>query len=436
MSEHHSPHGLASAPHRHRGRRWGAAAGTTAALALLVGGIVGSLRAPRRPRRTADDRQFRALVDAVGDHALYMLDAEGRVSAWNVGAERLKGYRAEEILGEHFSRFFSEEDRRAGAPQKILEAAARHGKHECEGWRVRKDGSRFYATAVTTALRDAEGRLTGFAKITRDITERIEQQRALEQTRAALAQAQKMEALGQLTGGIAHDFNNFLQVIKTSVAIVQDRVKDSDPIALKYLEAARRNADRAAAVTQRLLTFARRHPLDPRPVNINQLLQEIRDLLKHAIGEGIQVETALSHDLWDTCADINQLETAILNIVINARDAMNRSGRLTLETANAALHEPADDPQGAAGEYVMLAVRDTGCGMSEEVLARIFEPFFTTKNPEEGTGLGLSQVFGFVRQSDGHVRVESRPGEGTTVRIYLPRLKASAASQADSAIAS
>lgn len=365
-----------------------------------------------------------------------MLDAEGRVSAWNVGAERLKGYRAEEILGEHFSRFFSEEDRRAGAPQKILEAAARHGKHEREGWRVRKDGSRFYATAVTTALRDAEGRLTGFAKITRDITERIEQQRALEQTRAALAQAQKMEALGQLTGGIAHDFNNFLQVIKTSVAIVQDRVKDSDPIALKYLEAARRNADRAAAVTQRLLTFARRHPLDPRPVNINQLLQEIRDLLKHAIGEGIQVETALSHDLWDTCADINQLETAILNIVINARDAMNRSGRLTLETANAALHEAADDPQGAAGEYVMLAVRDTGCGMSEEVLARIFEPFFTTKNPEEGTGLGLSQVFGFVRQSDGHVRVESKPGGGTTVRIYLPRLKASAASQADSAIAS
>jgi PAS domain S-box-containing protein len=407
---------------------YSALAGMAIAVTLLVGIVVGAFRNAYKRRRS--EQQFQALVDGVADHALYMLDVNGLVIAWNAGAERLKGYLADEIIGEHYSRFFTEEDRQANLPQKALEAAGRRGKHETEGWRVRRDGTRFYASAVLTALRDSSGRLTGFAKITRDVTERIQQAQMLEQTRAALAQSQKMESLGQLTGGLAHDFNNLLHVIKNAIEILRARLQKIDPEATRYLDMARRSADRAGGITQRLLAFARRQPLDPKPVNPNRLLHGMNDMLRHAVGEGIAIETVLSSGLWVVSVDANQLETAILNLTINSRDAMQRVGKLTIETANALLDESyaAAHSELRAGQYVMIAVSDTGAGMSKEVLTKAFDPFFTTKAAEEGTGLGLSQVFGFVKQSGGHVKLYSELGEGTTVKIYLPRLQAAASS--------
>ena len=371
------------------------------------------------------DEQFRLLVEGVKDYAIYMLDDKGRVSSWNPGAERIKGYCAQEIIGQSYSRFFTEEDRRADVPQRILEAAARDGKFETEAWRVRKDGTRFYVNALLTALHDNSGRLIGFVKVTRDVTERLKQQQALDQAHAALAQSQKIEALGQLTGGVAHDFNNILHVISNAIAAVRDRVPEDDADSLKYLAMAKRNVDRGSAITHRLLAFSRQQPLDPKPVDANKLLQNMSDLVRHAVAEGVAVETVLSSGLWTVLADVNQLETAILNLVLNSRDAMGRSGKLTVETANALLDETyaAAHPEVKAGQYVMIAVSDTGAGMSKEVAARAFEPFFTTKGTGEGTGLGLSQVFGFVKQSGGHVKIYTEPGQGTTVKIYLPRIR-------------
>jgi PAS domain S-box-containing protein len=373
-------------------------------------------------RRTGD-QHFELLVDGVADHALYMLDAKGRVTHWNKGAERLKGYASSEIEGRDFECFFTQEDQIADVPQRALEMAAQRGKAELEGWRVRKDGSRFYASAVITALRNASGRTIGFAKITRDITERIQHQRALEEANAALAQSQKMEALGQLTGGIAHDFNNLLHVIKNSIEIVLRRLRDLDPGVRQYLEMAIQNADRASTLTQRLLAFSRQQPLNPRPLDVNKLVSGMADLLRSALGESVGMETVLASGLWTASVDANQLETSILNVAVNARDAMPRTGKLTIETGNAFLDEAyaARHVEVKPGQYVMISMSDTGTGMPKEVVDRAFDPFFTTKEPGRGTGLGLSQVFGFVKQSGGHVKIYSEPGSGTTVKIYLPR---------------
>lgn len=411
----------------HSGLFW-LAAGSMLTAVLLVASVIRILNrvAGSSTQRQDEARQFRALIDGVADHALYTLDAQGIVTSWNAGAQRLKGYASSEIIGEHYSRFFTEEDQKAGVPQKALETAARKAKFEAEGWRLRRDGTRFYASAILTAWRDSSGKVIGFSKITRDITERVQQTEALEQTRAALFQSQKMESLGQLTGGMAHDFNNILHVIKNALEIARTRLQKVDPDSLRYLDMARRSAERATGVTQRLLAFARRQPLDPKPLNANRLLQSMSDMLRHAIGDGVSIETVLSSGLWTVCVDENQLEAAVLNLTINARDAMRREGKLTVETANALLDEAyaIAHPEVTAGQYVMIAVSDTGVGMSKEVLAKAFDPFFTTKEAEQGTGLGLSQVFGFVKQSGGHVKIYSEPGEGTTVKIYLPRLSA------------
>ena len=411
------------------------AARASAALAVvaMLLGVVLLLRAFTRAGRAetahgAGKRRFDLLIDGVADHALYMLDAQGHVTDWNAGGERLKGYAASEIIGRHFSCFYTEEDRQANAPQKALDIATRVGKYAAEGWRVRKDGSRFFASVVLTALHDESGRLVGFAKITRDVTERVQQQRALEEAKAALAQSQKMEALGQLTGGIAHDFNNLLHVIRNAVAIVLRRLPDVDPDVRRYLDMATQNADRAAGITQRLLAFSRQQPLEPQPIDPNRLLSSMTALLRSALGERIALESVLSGGIWTISADINQLETAILNLALNARDAIVEYGKLTIETANIFLDESYAEMHAEVtpGQYVMLAVSDTGSGMPKEVAARAFEPFFTTKEAGRGTGLGLSQVFGFVKQSGGHVKIYSEPGQGTTVKLYLPRLAASA----------
>jgi len=245
---------------------------------------------------------------------------------------------------------------------------------------------------------------------------------SLRQAQAALAQTQKMEALGQLTGGVAHDFNNLLHVIRNALAIVQRRLRSDDADLNQYLEMAKRNTERAAATTGRLLAFSRQQPLEPKPTDLNRLISGMAELLTHTIGENVAMETVLGSGLWPVAVDRNHLETAILNLAVNARDAMSGGGKLTIETSNSFLDETyaQQHAEVRSGQYSMIAVSDTGAGMSKEVVARAFDPFFTTK--ESGTGLGLSQVFGFIKQSGGHVKIYSEPGAGTTVKLYLPRL--------------
>src|SRR4051812_15067772 len=367
--------------------------------------------------------QFRLLVQGVTDYAIFMLDPTGHVISWNSGAQRMKGYAAAEIIGQHFSRFYTDEDRAADVPLRALQTAEREGRFETEGWRVRQDGSYFWASVVIDAIHDENGSLIGFGKVTRDTTERRQVQKALEEAREALFQSQKMEAVGQLTGGVAHDFNNLLQAIGGSLEVIERRLAAGRIDIGQHTAAARTTVDRATALTQRLLAFARRQPLKPEYTNLNALVLGMRDLIEKSVGEAVQVELRLADDLWPTWADANQIESVLLNLAINARDAMPEGGRLTLETLNTHLDEAyvASEPGSEAGDYVMLAVSDTGTGMPPDVLTRAFEPFFTTKPVGQGTGLGLSQLYGFAQQSGGHVRIESEVGRGTSVRVYLPR---------------
>ena len=364
------------------------------------------------------ERRFGLLVQGVTDYAMCMLDANGTITNWNAGAERIKGYSAHEIVGRHFSCFYTEPDREAGMPARTLEVATSTGRFESEGWRVRKDGTQFWANIIVDAIHDGQGRLIGFAKVTRDLTEK----RAVEEQ---LRQAQKMEAVGQLTGGIAHDFNNLLTVINGNIELAERGLSNGgDPDkAMRAIANARQGAERAAALTQRLLAFSRRQPLSPKPLHLDRVVMGLSDLLKRALGELIQLKTISGPHLWPVEADPNQIESALLNLAVNARDAMPDGGTLTIETGNAHLDSGYAAACGdvAPGNYVMVAVSDTGTGMAPPILTRIFEPFFTTKEIGRGTGLGLSQVYGFVKQSGGHVEVLSEQGQGTTVKIYLPR---------------
>jgi len=368
------------------------------------------------------ESRFRLLVQGVSDYAIYMLSPEGRVTNWNTGAERIKGYTSTEIVGEHFSRFYTAEDWSAGVPDRALETARSQGRYEAEGWRRRKDGTRFWAAVVIDAIRDEQGELIGFAKVTRDLSERKAATEQLEKAREQLFQSQKMEAVGQLTGGIAHDFNNLLTAITGSLELVkqrmtQGRLREVD----RYIAAAEGAASRAAALTHRLLAFARRQTLDPRVVDANHLVGEIEELVRRTIGPEIKLRTALAADLQATLCDPNQLENAILNLCINARDAMPEGGCLTIETAiTTADARIAAELDVAVGQYVTVAVTDTGTGMPPDVVALAFDPFYTTKPSGEGTGLGLSMVYGFAKQSGGQTRIYSELGTGTTVRIYLP----------------
>lgn len=373
-------------------------------------------KAAERELRASEER-FRRLVQSVTDYAIYMLDPEGRISSWNAGAERFKGYASEEIMGEHFSRFYTDEDKHAGIPRIALQTAKDEGRFEAEGWRVRKDGSRFWASVIIDPIRDDEGELIGFAKVTRDLSEK----RAIEDQ---LRQSQKMEAVGQLTGGLAHDFNNLLTGISGSLEMMQARIAQGRITEVdRYLMAAQGAVKRAASLTHRLLAFSRRQTLDPKPTDVNRLLTDIEELVRRTVGRpGIEVEAVGASGLWTTLVDPNQLENAILNLCINARDAMPDGGKITLEASNKWLDERAarkhDLP---VGQYVSVCVTDTGIGMTPEVIAKAFDPFFTTKPIGEGTGLGLSMIYGFARQSGGQVRIYSEVGQGTTMCIYLPR---------------
>jgi PAS domain S-box-containing protein len=368
------------------------------------------------------DARYRLFVDAVTDYAIFMLDPNGIVTSWNAGARRFKGYDDAEIIGQHFSRFYTAEDQAAGLPAKALATARREGKFEGEGWRVRKNGERFWAQVVVDAVRGPDGELIGFAKVTRDITERREAQQALENARERVLQAQKMEAIGQLTGGVAHDFNNLLTAILGSLELLQRRIPNELPQLMRLVDNAVRGAQRGAALTQRMLAFARRQELNFEPVDIPALVRGMTELLERSIGPTITIETRFPLGLSRVTADPNQLEMALLNLMVNARDAMPRGGTIVV------LARPTTVARGQIsdlepGKYVCLSVVDTGEGMDKATLARAMDPFFTTKEPGKGTGLGLPMVHGLAEQSGGRLFLKSRKGEGTTAELWLPTAK-------------
>jgi len=495
---------------------------------------------------SADQREssYRLLVDGVTDHAVYMLDVSGHVIIWNSGAQRIKQYTAAEIIGQHERVFYTDEEVRRGEPEANLEAAVLDGRFETNAWRRRKDGSQFWANVVIKPLRNDDGLLIGFAKVTSDISERRRSEQIIQEsgerinaiietmvdgvilidslgkiqkfnfactklfgyrreevigqnvkmlmpqhyrtehdtylenyhrtgvrkivgsgrevvgerkdkstfpmnlsvgetkqdgellfvgvihdlserkrTEEQLVQAKKMEMVGQLSGGIAHDFNNLLTVIVGNAEFLGEQLgvrRDLKQLA----DDIGRAGERGAELTQRLLAFSRRQMLRPAEIDCNELLTSVHKLLRRTLREDIEIRTDFDPDVIPVFADPVQLESAILNLALNSKDAMASGGCLTLSTANASLDDHSQDlhPEVPFGEYVIISVSDNGEGMPKEVIQHAFEPFYTTKEVGKGSGLGLSMVYGFIKQSNGHVAIYSNPGLGTTIRMYLPQL--------------
>ncbi len=500
---------------------------------------------------TSPTYQSALLAKAVADCALFMLDPEGRVRSWSPGAERIKGYAAAEIIGQHFSCFFTDADRQAGAPQRVLATAAEHGRYEEEGVFVRNAGSTFWASLVVEPIRDDTGQLIGYANITRDISQRklveerllgeqakyraiietavdgivVIDERAIVQafnraaemifgysadevighnvsclmpepdrsqhdgyianfrrtgeakiigarrevtgqrkdgsvfaldlsiaewhaggqryftaivhditarkaadenmkrTIAMLHRAQKMEVVGRITGGVAHDFNNILQVMIGSLDMA-DALTGGNEELRRLLSAVRRGAVRAERVTQQLLAFSRQQPLHPQEVDVSLHMREAVDLFARTLRGDIYVEVDLPGDLWPIMIDASQLDLAVLNIAVNARDAMPNGGTFKISARNATYQGLTIEQgnHGLDGSYVVMTLSDTGEGIAPDVLPHVFEPFFTTKDVGKGTGLGLSQVYGFALQSGGVATVASKVGQGTIITLYFPAL--------------
>jgi len=362
------------------------------------------------------EQRFGMLVDAVVDYAIYMLDPNGQVTNWNKGAERIKGYTADEIVGQHFSRFYTPEDLATGLPGRALGVAAEEGRFEAEGWRVRKDGSRFWANVIIDPIRDEDGTLLGFAKVTRDITERRLAQESLEKARQELLQSQKMESLGQLTGGVAHDFNNALTAIVGNLELVKQS-GSVQGIALAQIEAALTAARNGATIVSQMLAFARKRMLQPLILDLHQTVREIEVLVGRSCNESVELKFDFADDIPPIEADPSELQSSLVNLVINACDAMPDGGTLTIGSARRTLQS---HPHLSPGEYVVLTVTDTGTGMTDEVRQHAFEPFFTTKEIGKGTGLGLSAVYGTARQLGGDVNIITSEGQGTTIELLLP----------------
>ena len=370
----------------------------------------------------SEEQRFRLLVSAVTDYAIYMLDPEGRIATWNPGAERFKGYTANEIIGQHYSRFFTPDDVAADLPGRALRAAVRDGRYEAEGWRLRKDGTRFWVSAVIDPILDQDGELIGFAKVTRDITDKKFAEEELATTREALAQSQKLQALGELTGGVAHDFNNLMTVIAGASDFLLKHPDLPAEKRLRYLQAISDTAERATSLTNHLLAFGRRQALKPVVLDLNVRLDAFVEITSRMLGSPIKVQLDLHANPALVEVDPTQLETALLNAILNARDAMPDGGELILGTLNCDID---DRPA------VCITIRDTGTGIPEAVLQRAFEPFFTTKEIGKGTGLGLSQIHGFAAQTGGRAEIDSVLGEGTTVRLLLPSTNKSTAEPAN-----
>ncbi|WP_186144363.1 ATP-binding protein [Burkholderia gladioli] len=372
--------------------------------------------------------QFRFLVQGVTDYAIFTLSPTGVVTSWNVGAERIKGYTHEEIVGCHFSRFYTAEDRAGGVPDGILSAATREGRAEREGWRLRKDGSRFWAHVVMHAIRDEHGELVGFAKVTRDNTERRQTAAELERANAALFQAQKMEAIGRLTGGIAHDFNNLLAILSSSVHVLATHSREH--VDMRLIDGMRRAIDRGVTLTQQLLSFARQQPLKPDVHDLVGLIQRFEPMLGRVrAGQLTSIRLDLPPEPVMALVDAPRFEAALLNLVVNAVDAMPDGGTVTIAASVLETDAPLTTVL-EAGRYARISVTDTGIGMSPSTLAQACEPFFTTKPVGQGTGLGLSQVYGFITQTGGDVVINSAEGSGTTVELFLPAVESTQSPQA------
>jgi PAS domain S-box-containing protein len=368
------------------------------------------------------ENNFRLLVSGVTDYALYMLDPTGIVTNWNSGGQKIKGYLPNEIIGQHFSRFYSEADQKRGRPARALALAKDTGRYEEEGWRVRKDGSLFWASIVIDRIADDSGKLIGFAKITRDISERRAAQEKLEKVQRQLAESQKLDALGQLTGGVAHDFNNLLMIFTGSAQILA-KIAEGDPKAKRAVHAIEAAAKRGATLTNQLLSFARRQRVNPETIDVGEQIRSVREVLDTGLGASFELHVQAEPNVWPVTVDIGEFETALVNLIINARDAMPKGGRVIVNAKNVVASKESE-----LGDHVAITVQDNGIGIAPDVLSKIFDPFFTTKPLGKGTGLGLSQVHGFAHQAGGSVAVSSELGSGTAITICLPRGTPEAAS--------
>lgn len=375
-------------------------------------------------RETADLREqtlMQAIFNQLPD-AVLIVDPAGRITLCNPAVARVFGYAPEELIGQTTTFLYNDEAeaRRVRAIKERL--TEREAPAAMSVSFRRKSGEMFPAETAISVLRDDRNDPAGFLFLSRDISQQVEQEEALRKS-------QRLEAIGQLTGGIAHDFNNLLTIITGNHELLEMDLEDREQRDL--LARAHNAALMGARLTNRLLTFARRRKLEPAVLDLNEQVLAMAELLRRTLGETIVLGTLLAPGLWNVRADPGEVENAMLNLAINARDAMPAGGKLIIETSNVVLDESdvATEVGLEPGEHVRLCVSDTGAGMSREVLARAFEPFFTTKGPGKGTGLGLSVIYGFVRQSGGHVTATSAVGKGTTVNLYLPRVIAGQASE-------
>ena len=359
-------------------------------------------------------RHFQILIEGVADYAIFVVDTAGRVASWNSAAQQITGYAGDEIIGKHFGILYRPDERRAGEPNRALDLAIQQGRCEMEGWRMRKNGTPLFVTGSVSSIHDDNGKLVGFANIIRDATERRDAQEKLVQAREQLAMAQKMEAIGKLTGGIAHDFNNLLMIIGGNAQTFRRLL---DPKLPRAIEAIQTAAKRGESLTRQLLTFSRRQHLSPTVVDLGASVRNMRTMIESSLRGNIVYNEQVGTDIWPVKVDLAELELAIVNLSVNARDAMPNGGTFTLTVANVT---PAHKNAHESGALVMIEFRDTGTGIPPNLLPKIFDPFFTTKEVGKGTGLGLSQVYGFAHQAGGTVTAESKVGQGTTLRIYLP----------------
>jgi PAS domain S-box-containing protein len=362
-------------------------------------------------------RHFEILTEGVVEYAIFVLDTAGHVASWNSSAQKIMGYTTEEVVGKHFGIFFRPDERRIGEPNRALEGAIQRGKHEIEGWRVRKNGSPFFVTGLISSIHDDEGNLLGFGNVLRDATERRDAQEKLVEAREQLAMAQKMEAIGKLTGGIAHDFNNLLMIIGGNAQTFQRLL---DPKLPRAIEAIQTAAKRGESLTRQLLTFSRRQHLSPAVVDLNAAIKNMRTMIESSLRGNIVYKEELDEDVSAVKVDLAELELAIVNISVNARDAMPSGGTFTLSVHNVSGEDEISNKQ-LEERRVAIFCSDTGMGIPPNLLSKIFDPFFTTKEVGKGSGLGLSQVYGFAHQAGGTVKAQSKVGLGTTILVYLPR---------------